>query len=529
LGLEPTFLLMRGASLTDEMKQIADWRKSKAPILPNNDDVQKGTLSCSEIFALTLNLIAIFLYCMNYYIVEPSSTKYVNYLGGHDAMSGLLIGMMPWAASISSVFYSYWTNQTFRQPILCSSVLMVTGNLIYGCAYDQKSLGMALVGRFMTGLGAPKCIVRRYMADTTPLIVRTSVNAAFGMMVAVGSAMGPASAVFLDKLKMTFYFKRLDIVIHVNGMTGTGFFMASLWATLTLLILLFFSEPERKGLAEQKQQEATKSTTLEEVTTSEKMDRGNNDGNIELKTVFSHEEMPKSQEAVPQPPGLVSDQDSCFKEVDRVVRLIKLPVRLCLAFLFAKVFTIEALVSCTSALTKNRYGWHVQQVGTLGFINGTMTVPLSIFVGYLSNFYQDRVLMTWLVAIGSFGLFLLIDFSDLMGTPTSSYNQGHPLAVSPPRYVTGYFLAFCSIQAFEGVIGSMLSKVIPTALASGTLNSGLLATLVDTLGRGCGDTFIFFVGSLNLRQLMNMLFIPACSIMVICLITIRRFHDVLSV
>jgi len=327
---------------------------------------------------------------------------------------------------------------------------------------------------------------------------------------------------------LTFYFKRLDIVIHVNGMTGTGFFMASLWSILTILILIFFNEPVRKGLAEQKAQEAMKLASAQEVTTSEKMDRGDSN-NLDLKAVFSNEEMPENQEALPEPPGMVEDQDTCFTEIDRVVRLIKLPVRLCLAFLFAKVFTIEALVSCTSALTKNRYGWHVQQVGTLGFINGTMTVPLSIFVGYLSNFYQDRVLMMWLVTIGSFGLFLLIDFSDLMGTPTGTYNQGHPLAVEPSRYVTGYFLAFCSIQAFEGVIGSILSKVIPTALASGTLNSGLLATLVDTLGRGCGDIFIFFVGSLNLRQLMNLLFIPACSIMVICLITIRRFHDVLSV
>ncbi len=35
---------------------------------------------------------------------------------------------------------------------------------------------------------------------------------------------------------------------------------------------------------------------------------------------------------------------------------------------------------------------------------------------------------------------------------------------------------FCSVQAFDGVVGSMLSKVIPTALATGTL-----ATVVGTV------------------------------------------------
>ena len=62
---------------------------------------------------------------------------------------------------------------------------------------------MALSGRFIAGLGAPKCIIRRYMADTTPVSLRTSVNAGFGMVVAAGSAMGPAMDVILNKYEYT--------------------------------------------------------------------------------------------------------------------------------------------------------------------------------------------------------------------------------------------------------------------------------------------------------------------------------------
>jgi hypothetical protein len=137
--------------------------------------------------------------------------------------------------------------------------------------------------------------------------------------------------------------------------------------------------------------------------------------------------------------------------------------------------------------------------------------------------------MKALLCVGCTGLFLLIDISDLIKTPTSSYNKGHWLAVSPKRYIAGYFLAYLSIQTFEGVIGSTLSKVIPTALASGTVNSGLLATLIDTSGRAWGDIFISLMGYINLRQLMNLLFIPTFVLMLVCLIVIERYRDFLSV
>jgi hypothetical protein len=180
-------------------------------------------------------------------------------------------------------------------------------------------------------------------------------------------------------------------------------------------------------------------------------------------------------------------------------------------------------------LTKNRYEWQVQEVGTLGCINGFFVIPLSILVGRLSTSYQDRVLMVCLLSIGLFGVLLLIDISDLINDDSTHYNEGQWFAVGPPRYVIGYFLTYISIQSFEGVIGSALSKIIPTALASGTFNSGLLATLVDTFGRSCGDLFISLVGFIDLRQLMNLLFIPGATILITCLLVVRRYYDLLAV
>jgi hypothetical protein len=531
LGLEPAYLTSRGTSLTEEMKQLAEWRKKKHEILqPKREEKQ---LTGMQIFHLTLNLVSAFLYCMNYYIVEPSSTMYVNQLGAHDAMSGTLIGMLPLGALVSSIPYSMWTNKSFRHPFLMSCCMMIIGNLVYGLADRYSNVKVALLGRFISGLGAPKCIIRRYMADTTPVTLRTSVNAGFGMVVAAGSAMGPAMAIILNRFDYTVVLPWLGFVTF-NGLTLPGYFMACCWFTFTIVVLATFEEPDREGLEEQKRLEASRQPTVSPSTSRVDMS-SDSSRHHDLNAIFSDDDDDEFGDALSKKPSHHYDDKprSCWQrsvaQVQHFFELVSFPVRLCLGLLFAKVFTIEALVSATSALSKNRYGWQVHQVGTLGFLNGILVIPFSILVGRLSMSYHDHVLMKWLVCIGCMGMFCLIDVTDLVGTPTSDWNEGHVLAVSPQRYIVGYFLAYLSIQTFEGVIGSTLSKVIPTALAAGTLNSGLLATLVDCSGRASGDLFISLCGFIEIRQLMNLLFIPGFCIMLTCLVVIVRYRDMLAV
>ncbi len=219
LGLQAEYLTSRGQSLAPEMSQIAKWREEHGAVHEEPEPTHK--LTCQEIYGLLLNLTSAFLYCMNYYIVEPSSTKYVNALGAPDNFSGLLIGMMPIAALSSAVAFSVWTNHSFRAPLLTSGACLIAGNVMYASALKQGSIALALSGRFMTGLGGPKCIVRRFMADTVPITLRTGVNAAFGMSIAVGSALGPATAILIDQFKFSF---RLPLLgkQYFNGMTGPG-------------------------------------------------------------------------------------------------------------------------------------------------------------------------------------------------------------------------------------------------------------------------------------------------------------------
>mmetsp|Transcript_34588 Transcript_34588/g.83549 ORF Transcript_34588/g.83549 Transcript_34588/m.83549 type:complete len:518 (-) Transcript_34588:908-2461(-) len=517
---------------------------------------------------------------------------------------------------------------------------------------------MALIGRFMTGLGGPKCIIRRYMADTTTMQQRTSVNALFGMVVAAGSALGPGCAILLNRLDfvvvLPLMFRGLlrrnggpgdedigGVSLIVNGMTGPGWFMAGLWTIFTISFFAMFREIPRVGLQQQLQKERQQviATTVsgignEDIKTNEEPLQHSNlmvnntphcsnvnlvvndsrsmvgncnsfhnpngkDGYIDdLATLMSGKTNNTSSSSIDNQSlatmsisgetfddDLDSEEDyggyenefssqyqidgdtqyfdrrrlakACYvitkptrryfrflmrlwNEFSRSCSRMTLSVQICLGLLFAKVFVIETLVSCTSALSKNRYGWTIKQVGLLGCFNGLSVIPLSIFVGRLSMTIQDRLLMICLLCVGLSGFCLLVDVSDIRmafgaleeepdGVNDGGYNEGSLFAVGPLQYVMGYFLTYVSIQSFEGVIGSTLSKVIPTKLATGTFNSGLLATLVDTSGRFSGDVFISVMAMTNIRQLMNLLFVPGLIILLMSLVVVRRCYDLLAV
>lgn len=217
LSMEPKILQMKGRHLKEEMKAIGKWRETRASPIQEEDDSCK--MDPQNVFPLFLNLLSCFLFMMTNYIIEPSSAYYANALGSSDALSGLMIGLAPWFALISAVLYSMWTNACYKHPILFAGFLMTIGNLLYGCAYSYQSMEMCLIGRSIAGLGAPRVINRRYVADATPFGLRTAASAAFALATALGAALGPGMAIILDLFDFEFW---LPIVGQqtFNGMTG---------------------------------------------------------------------------------------------------------------------------------------------------------------------------------------------------------------------------------------------------------------------------------------------------------------------
>jgi hypothetical protein len=261
ISMEPKFLHAQVRGFKKEMKSLAVWRERPLrAATPGSEDEDGssvvGAMDPANVWPLVLNLISCYLFMMNNYIIEPSSAYYANALGSSDALSGIMMGMAPWCALLSAVGFSVWTNISYKQPLLFAGTLMVIGNTLYGAAYSYESMTMCLVGRAISGFGAPRIINRRYVADATPFSLRTMSSAAFALTTALGAASGPGFAILLDMIPEFQFNLPILGVQTFNGMTGPGFVMALFWFLFTITIMVSFGEPNRSGLDELKQREA---------------------------------------------------------------------------------------------------------------------------------------------------------------------------------------------------------------------------------------------------------------------------------
>mmetsp|Transcript_30924 Transcript_30924/g.90402 ORF Transcript_30924/g.90402 Transcript_30924/m.90402 type:complete len:162 (+) Transcript_30924:2393-2878(+) len=160
-----------------------------------------------------------------------------------------------------------------------------------------------------------------------------------------------------------------------------------------------------------------------------------------------------------------------------------------------------------------------------------IVIPISILSGWLSQFYQDRYLTLRIMVITLVGMLSLIDFTDLFGSANENdtYNEGYPLAIGPVRCIIGSLVAFSSIEANESYVASMMSKILPSQLAAGTFNSGLLINLVSMSARATADIFITILGSVSIRYLLNMLIIPSTGLVAISMLLVWRNYEAFAV
>mmetsp|Transcript_2983 Transcript_2983/g.8139 ORF Transcript_2983/g.8139 Transcript_2983/m.8139 type:complete len:883 (-) Transcript_2983:1081-3729(-) len=558
ISMEPKFLYMQVRGFKKEMKALAVWREQPMGVGFGDDEkagggAASGGMDPANVWPLVLNLVSCYLFMMNNYIIEPSSAYYANALGSSDALSGIMMGMAPWFALTSAVGYSIWTNTSYKQPLLFAGTLMVIGNTLYGAAYSYQSMTMCLVGRAISGFGAPRIINRRYVADATPFRLRTMSSAAFALTTALGAASGPGFAILLDMItEFQFPLPYLGIQTF-NGMTGPGFVMAFLWLIFTITILVSFGEPNRSGIDELKQREAAakKVAASKKTSGSEKDDAllapstehfgdedvvsmgattdddDDDDDHLsvgDMSVSFYDRRKDDNQKDRDETDGVSKHSPLyCIKNMTRATAL-------CMALIFMKRIALESIVGSTSVITKNRYAWSIRNVGTLHLMNGLIVIPVSIFAGWLSQYREDRYLAMWFMGITAVGLLVMVDPTDLTDVESSqTYNEGVAFAVGPAQYVVGSLIAFSGVEACESFVASLMSKCVPSTLAVGTFNSGLLATLVGTGGRATGDLFITVMGLISIRNLLNLLIVPGLALMLLSMFLLWKNYKIVAV
>ncbi|CAK9219541.1 unnamed protein product [Sphagnum troendelagicum] len=466
-------------------------------LLPAPKEEMPGMVSIQEdahFLSIQINLINTFLYMVNYYIVVPSSDSYAELLNAPASLCGVIIGSMPLAALVSALVYSWWSNYSYQAPLIFSTLILMAGNLMYALALKFNSVWLLLIGRFLCGLGGARAINRRYISDHVPIKQLTSASAAFVSASALGMAVGPAIASLLSSVDFKFY------GAPVNFVTAPGWIMTWLWGLYLVLVLLFFKEPRRSPSVVQPTVPRAASS---ETKLAEKLEDGSQ--SLMLTAQLLADSVP-AQDTTDEEECEGDDSncgdDRAVETVGELLKELTLPIRILLWIYFMLKFASEILISECSILTGYYFNWTTTQVGLFLGLLGLTVLPISAVVGnYISNIYEDRLVVLWSQIFTAVGVVAIFCFSPW-------------LAYSPYQYIAAAILIFVSTNVLEGVNMSLLSKVMSPRLSRGVFNCGLLSTEAGTLARALADGLISVVGRGGQANLLNFTMIPTLSIVV---------------
>lgn len=375
--IAPTSIMMhihaahRGLRQTSE---FAEYLASTMMVEPDSatdegDDLLDSTYQerpRSE-FSNWLNLLSTFLYMASYYIVAPSSATYAEKLGSPPVLSGIIIGMTPIAALVSTVLYSWWTSYSYKAALIFASACSVLGNLLYAAGLPYNSLTMVFVGRLLNGFGSARSINRRYIADTFSRKERTAASAAFVTAGALGMAAGPAIA---SLVHFTIPDNSTNLYWQVEN--SVGWVMGLVWAIYLLCLVVGFTDPPKPE------------------------SHNENGSNSERKGLLSNGDP-------------VSSEPPLWRNI---------PVMTTFWIYFVLKFALEASLSSTAMLTKFYFGWEGDKSGMYMAALGLLMLPANYGVARLSRSYSDRELILVLQVLLLVGCLVLIKY-------TSHYSLVH--------------------------------------------------------------------------------------------------------
>eukprot|EP00985_Skeletonema_marinoi_P029467 scaffold27955_cov146-Skeletonema_marinoi.AAC.2 len=436
-------------------------------------DAMNGGQSRAQRISSFLNLSSTFLYMANYYIVAPTCGDYAARVGSSESLAGIVIGMTPNAALIATVLYSWWSNYSYKSPLIFAATCSVLGNITYALALYYNSISLIMIGRFLNGFGSARSINRRFIADVFTRKERTAASAAFVSAAALGMSAGPALASLLSM--MTF---SPESTLWTKE-TAPGWIMLFLWVVFLIVFSLFFDEPDRKHHLSSRRTNATLELTSK------------NEENTHLLA-----DEAQSSDHAPE------------KKAEKVQTVV---VMMTMWIYFVLKLVLESLLSSCPTVTRYFFGWNASQSGAFLALLGLLMFPANMVVARLSHYYEDKELIrSFMVAIlcGCFGIIAYV-----------------PSHYSVVQYAVFGICIFISTNALEGPNMSLLSKTIPKSWARGTFNSGFIATEFGTFARVIGDVMISLAAIKGVDGMLNAIFFQMFCLALISVLLVYIHYD----
>ncbi|GAB0495835.1 hypothetical protein MMPV_007142 [Pyropia vietnamensis] len=375
-----------------------------------------------------LNLASAFLYVVSMYVCAPTAGAYAAQLGASESLAGVIVGLTPFAGLFSSVAFSAASNGgTVKTPLLVASVSCLAGSALYAAAFTARSLPMVLVGRLLVGCGGARAINRRFISDFSARADRTRRSAEFVSVSALGMAAGPALASVLSRAP-----EGVVVGLAFNRLTTPGWALVAVWTVYIVALCAVFRD---------------------------RLPPAGSPGAIAAAAAAAGASLPKQ---------------TVQAKLAKVVK--QRGVLLCLWVYFIIKVAAELLVASAGTVTV-AFGWEAGAVGAFLAALGLLMFPAAALGSALLRAadYDDRRPLFWTLIVLGVGCVAIIPLPWVDGSYTSAH------------YVVAAVIIFVSSNLVEAHAMALLVDTMPTCLAKGTLNGGLLSTEAGMLGRAMGD------------------------------------------
>jgi len=366
---------------------------------------------------------------MNYFVSHSTTYIFVKAIGAQTAQSATVIGVTNVSAALVAVLHCWIASreslarsrlrfraETIRNLMVLSSIMGIAGNAIQATAINRKSVGLAIVGRFVMGFSSSEIVQREIIAACLPAHV--VYESALLMLSRIG---GIACGLFVGSATeaVPIALQRLG----VRTLQASNWLMILVWLIHLVRVLV---QLRPKPVASASYDTSAANTDQEDAVA-----RASNEGSESESSSSEEIETPSSmlyRKSAGTPVGsipaafgggerLSDDADSLSsdsKEFPQAVRgkmerrqfrqrrvigrirkllayQIGIPVSLSV-FIFS-TFGLETFFSATPLITQRYFGWSGARAGTfLGFLAITI-LPVQYVCAIVARRYEERTVL----------------------------------------------------------------------------------------------------------------------------------------
>eukprot|EP00948_MAST-09A_sp_MAST-9A-sp1_P000447 g447.t1 len=380
-------------------------------------------------------------------IVFTTAEQYAMSLGvASPLFAGVIIGIVPVVASLSSPFWKY-TSQTYgtKKSLYLLGLISLIGNFLYAIASAAQAGWLLIVARAVVGFASASQVISEYIGMTCGKRRKTQIAAYLLASVNVGFAIGPAIAFLISVLDAKVKWNN----VIVDGLTMPGWVMVFLFSMFLVMVVFCFEDVDKTVRAKFHKRQALaliKPTDLDEVST--KTQRSNSKTEVSTKTQMS----------------------------DWDIWRTRLPT---VCFTLYSVFTLGFCCGGTEARTgiysQRAWGWSITMSSLYLALTFGSLAPAVFFFGKILMNVQDRKILRSSLIVGALGSILLFPFTK---TQTGS---SHLSEIT--LWTIGMVIVTLALCVARGSMYGLTIKTLPSHLLADLI---IINNFVYFGGRGFG-------------------------------------------